>query len=263
MANLKLITTENFGNIACDFYRNMNDDVLLTREQIGLALEYSNPRVAIKNIHLKHKDRLDDLSIRIKLGGSQNKAPLISKSEEQERVYYTERGIMEICRWSRQPKANQFMDWCWDIIEAYRNNEISNIANTIATMQQDIKSLQQDIDSMKEQKQKPEQKKTFSLWTNRMFPKYDFLMEYFDIDRKELYRNLFMEFENRYPEIDLLLIQEDYCTENNLNSCYTMEAIEHNKEIRMLFEDMVDELLDRYKLDRCDREHSRKKTIFV
>ena len=29
----------------------------------------------------------------------------LTKSEEQERVYYTERGVMEICRWSRQPKA--------------------------------------------------------------------------------------------------------------------------------------------------------------
>ena len=104
MSNLKLITTENFGNISCDFYRNMNDDILLTREQIGSALEYTNPRTAIKNIHRKHKDRLDELSIRIKSGGYQNEPT--SKSEEQERVYYTERGIMEICRWSHlQPEC--------------------------------------------------------------------------------------------------------------------------------------------------------------
>lgn len=30
---LKLITTETFGTVSCDFYRNMNDDMLLTREQ--------------------------------------------------------------------------------------------------------------------------------------------------------------------------------------------------------------------------------------
>lgn len=34
MNNLKLITTENFGDLSCNFYRNMNDDILLTREQI-------------------------------------------------------------------------------------------------------------------------------------------------------------------------------------------------------------------------------------
>lgn len=42
--NLKLITTETFGDLSCNFYRNMNDDILLTREQIGSALEYSNPQ---------------------------------------------------------------------------------------------------------------------------------------------------------------------------------------------------------------------------
>ena len=114
MSSLKLITTEKFGSIPCDFYRNMNDDILLTREQIGSALEYATPSTAIKNIHRKHRDRLDQFSLKVKLGGYQNEPT--SKSEEQERVYYTERGVMEICRWSRQPKANQFMDWCWDIV---------------------------------------------------------------------------------------------------------------------------------------------------
>lgn len=56
--NLKLITIETFGDLSCNFYRNMNDDILLTREQIGTALEYVNPREAIKNIHRKHRDRL-------------------------------------------------------------------------------------------------------------------------------------------------------------------------------------------------------------
>ena len=43
MSNLKLVTTENFGNLECNFYKNMNDDIFLTRDQIGQALEYANP----------------------------------------------------------------------------------------------------------------------------------------------------------------------------------------------------------------------------
>lgn len=38
--NLKLITTETFGDLSCNFYHNMNDKILLTREQIGTILEY-------------------------------------------------------------------------------------------------------------------------------------------------------------------------------------------------------------------------------
>lgn len=65
MSNLKLITTENFGDLQCNFYRNMNDDILLTREQIGTALEYTDPSKAVQKIHLKHKDRLEPLCLRI------------------------------------------------------------------------------------------------------------------------------------------------------------------------------------------------------
>lgn len=275
MNNLKLITTENFGNISCDFYRNMNDDILLTREQIGSALEYTNPRTAIKNIHRKHKDRLDELSIRIKSGGYQNEPT--SKSEEQERVYYTERGIMEICRWSRQPLANQFMDWCWDVIEKYRNNQefantidntaLNTLTQAITALTSTVSTMQQDISSIKEQQtqtQKQIPKKSFSRWTSKMFLKYQLLMDYFGIDRKELYHNLFLELQNLYPDIDLTQMQDDYCFENNLDSCFTMDVIEHNKELRILFEDMVENLLDRYKLKSdTDEEYTYRKTIFV
>lgn len=126
MGNLKLVTTENFGNLECNFYRNMNDDILLTREQIGQALEYSNPAKAIQKIHLKHKDRLDEFSIRIK--SSTTTRTGVVENLMTETIYYTQRGIMEICRWSRQPLANKFMDWVWDIVEKYRSNEIMNMS---------------------------------------------------------------------------------------------------------------------------------------
>ena len=109
--NLKLVTTETFGDLPCDFYCNMNDDILLTREQIGTALEYSNPAKAIQKIHLTHKDRLENFSVLDKLGSTDGKS--------YDTILYTQRGVMEICRWSNKPKANLFMDWVWDIVEKY------------------------------------------------------------------------------------------------------------------------------------------------
>ena len=42
--NLKLVTTEKFNGLDCNFYRNANDDILLTREQIGTATsDHKNP----------------------------------------------------------------------------------------------------------------------------------------------------------------------------------------------------------------------------
>lgn len=130
-----------------------------------------------------------------------------------------------------------------------------------------MKLMQQDISTIKEQQsqsQKQITKKPFSRWTSKMFPKYQLLMDYFDIDRKELYHNLFLELQNIYPYIDLSQMQDDYCFENGLDSCFTMDVIEHNKELRTLFEHMVDDLLDRYKLKLdTDEEYTIRKTIFT
>ena len=108
---LELVKTENFEEYPCDFYRDVNQDIYLNREQIGTALEYADPSKAIRKIHMAHKDRLEPLCVRVKIDGAPQIGATLTKREEQECVYYSERGIMEICRWSRQKKANQFMDW--------------------------------------------------------------------------------------------------------------------------------------------------------
>ena len=63
MSELVLVKSSNFGNVKCDFWQNDTSDILMTREQIGLALEYSDPRIAIYKIHERHKDRLDKYSV--------------------------------------------------------------------------------------------------------------------------------------------------------------------------------------------------------
>lgn len=156
MSNLKLITTETFNNLPCNFYRNINDDILLTREQIGQALEYADPMVAIGKIHNRHSERLDKFSFTNLVNGHQI-------------YYYTEKGVMEICRWSKSKCANDFIDWVWDIIEKYRHNELTpdlsqitstltSITNTLTTLTQTIASMQQEINFLKKPQQLPKKK---------------------------------------------------------------------------------------------------------
>lgn len=260
MSNLKLITTETFNNLPCNFYRNMNDDILLTREQIGQALEYSNPIDAIYRIHKRHQDRLDKMSI------------CISDGSGHDIYYYNEKGVMEICRWSNSKQANLFMDWVWDIIEKYRHNELTpdslkistltSITNTLTALTQTITSMQQEIDAIKEAKHTPNPpKKKYSYWASKMFPKYQLLTDYFQISNTELYKNLYAELENTYPDIDLNQEIADYCYINNLDICYTLDVIEHNPTIRKLFESIVDNLLQKYNLINYNLT-TAKPTIF-
>lgn len=115
MNNLQLINTENFNNISCDVYSD-GKRICMSRKQIGEALGYSDPQKAIDNIHAKHSGRLDNLTLTLRTRGK--------TGQEFDTTFYNQRGIMEICRWSRQPLADQFMDWVWDIIEAYRDGTL-------------------------------------------------------------------------------------------------------------------------------------------
>lgn len=255
MSNLKLITTENFGELQCNFYRNMKDDILLTREQIGTALEYANPSKAIRKIHLKHKDRLESLCLRIKFEGGTPIGANLSKSDEQERVYYTERGIMELCRWSRQPLANQFMDWVWDIVEKYRNREMIDITTVSSTLnrmmsileKQDerLSNVESQLQDQKQIEEKPRYKKPYNPWFAKMNPKYQLSEDYFDITRGQLYKNILEEMENIY-NIDTNQIQADYCYENNITSCYPLEPYEFKQKYRQMIEGIVNDNLIKY-----------------
>ena len=85
----------------------------MTREQVGIALEYENPSQSIKNIHSRNRDRLDRFSGGVKLTPPENRTNSRgSGSGPQFTTIYTLRGVMEICRLSRQPKADAFMDFC-------------------------------------------------------------------------------------------------------------------------------------------------------
>ena len=109
MDELVLIKSETFDGLPCDIYQDC-DDFYMTREQIGSALGYENPRDGIRLLHSRHKDRLDRFSRRVQLE--------LPSGGKQELVVYNRRGIMEICRWSEQPKADEFMDWVWDAMDA-------------------------------------------------------------------------------------------------------------------------------------------------
>lgn len=258
--SLKLITTEIFNNLSCNFYRNTNDDILLTREQIGQALEYADPSKAIRKIHLKHKDRLDELCIRLKLGSTQNGANL-TKSEEQERVYYTERGIMEICRWSRQRNANLFMDWVWDIIEKYRHNNLNTTPNiqplidNLTAITSTMVQMQQDINILKEESiKKPLPEKKYSRWKTKTFEKLRVLMDFVNSNSDEelklsdIIHLVIQETEDIY-DIEVNDYVQMYKQEFELEiNPYAIDVINYYKDIKDMFDCTLLSLMDRFNL---------------
>lgn len=141
---------------------------------------------------------------------------------------------------------------------------LSTITNTLTTLTQTMTSMQQEINDIKDsQEDKPKlPKKKWSYWSTKMYPKYQLLTDYFNITHKELYKNLYRELQNTYPDVDLNQEIDDYCYGNKLESAYTLDVIEHNLTLRKLFESVVDNLLNKYNLADTYNINTRIKTIF-
>ena len=136
-----------------------------------------------------------------------------------------------------------------------RNDYIQALAQSVNNLVQKIDSkfdsLEARVSTLENNVTTPKvlpKKQRFTYWSSKMFPKYQALAEYFEIQLKDLYKNLYREFQNMYPDIELNQIVDDYCYENKLETCYTLDAIEHDKTVRVLFEQLVDTLLEKYDL---------------
>lgn len=134
--SMTVITSKPFGTLNMDVYEDSKHQYYMTREQIGAALEYNNPNDAIRIIHSRNADRLDPLSTSFKLNGVEG-----GVTKARNIITYSLRGVMEICRLSRQPKADAFMDFCWDIMESLMRGD-----SVLATPQMDAALSKEFID---------------------------------------------------------------------------------------------------------------------
>ena len=133
---MTVITSKPFCALNVDVYEDNKHQYYMTREQIGTALEYGNPVTAIKNIHQRNADRLDKFSTWLKTSQVEG-----NRTVERETIAYNLKGVMEICRFSRQPKADAFMDFCWDIMESLMRGD-----SVLATPQMDAALSKEFID---------------------------------------------------------------------------------------------------------------------
>ncbi len=111
---MKILTTREFNGAKLDCYEadNQDDGFWVTREQIGRLLGYSDPTDAIKKIHKRNSERLDKYS----RGGQ-----IVPSSGGMQTVtLYNFKGFLEICRFSNKPKANDVIDFAWNVMDEIR-----------------------------------------------------------------------------------------------------------------------------------------------
>ena len=97
-------------NIDCYAQNGNNkpgEEFWLSREQIGTLLGYSNPKNAIGKIHERNRERLNQFSTVRQID--------TPSRGTQTATLYSFKGLLEICRFSNQPKANDVINRLWDI----------------------------------------------------------------------------------------------------------------------------------------------------
>lgn len=267
MNNLKLVETDVFNKIAiCDFWGNINNEYLVTREQIGRALGYSNPTKAIDNIHRKHRERIDKFSTTLTLGVLEG-----DRYVERERILYNRKGIMEICRWSRQPLADKFMDWCWEIMDRLISNSLNtvtlsreeysmivNAANEVGQLNKVNEQLTRQLQIISAQNTTMQDKLSriwqkimlivppvhYSSWKNKMSQKIVSLAKILgytnDDDRKSIYGDIYSMMKSDY-DIDLDSYKENYLlSQTDCKNVAMIDVIDSDTALRDIFEEIVD-----------------------
>ena len=117
---LRLVKQGDFLGTKCDFYVNEIGDIFMSRTQIGYALQYKNPQDAIKKIHLRHYEKLQQRYVEV-VGDNLSPRPR-DLGKKTSIFMYDERGILDVIRWSTTEIADQYFDWVYDIIQSIKKN---------------------------------------------------------------------------------------------------------------------------------------------
>lgn len=112
---LTLVTNENINGVDCSIYRK-GKEFYMTRQQIGEALEYADPKKAMAELHSRNKERLDKFSRVHKLRTHDSDGREVMRDT----YIYSEQGIYEILMKSDQPKATEFRDKVYELLKALR-----------------------------------------------------------------------------------------------------------------------------------------------
>jgi prophage antirepressor-like protein len=116
MDKLKLIRSESFGAVMCDFWKNSQGEIMMTGEQLGTALEYADPIKAISNLVARNPYLADaEFSVVLKMRSTDGKRYMTR--------LFTEDGIYEVAMLSGTDRAKAFRAWIRGVLKALRKGE--------------------------------------------------------------------------------------------------------------------------------------------
>lgn len=140
----------NFGDTDIEAVET-NNGIVLSDEQIGVALGYAEPGVAIRNVIARNADELHGLATSIKLSRVEN-----GRDVTRSIRVWNEQGVMAITFLARTKTAAAFRKWARETLFAMRQGEgtqqnpqeIAALVQVVTQLSQVVGSLVQGQDVM-------------------------------------------------------------------------------------------------------------------
>lgn len=182
-------------------------------------------------------------------------------------ILYTRNGVFEICRWSRQPKADAFMDFVWEVTDRLMSGEValvpSNQGNGIQSAEVNQRlgemaaELQLRLDSIDRKISKVEESASYSSyylrmqmrsgydenWKRRQSKNIKEVSNFIGKDGKLLLKEIYHEMENRYG-IDLDAFTKDYKRTQGVSTCSTLSVVSFSLTLREMFDAIINEVMN-------------------
>ena len=178
---------------------------------------------------------------------------------------------MEICRWSRQPLADKFMDWCWEIMDRLISNSLNtvtlsreeysvivNAANEVGQLNKVNEQLTRQLQIISAQNTTIQDKLSrmwqkiilvtppahYSSWKNKMSQKIVSLANILgyasDDGRKSIYGDIYSMMRSDY-DIDLNSYKENYLlSQTDHKNVAMIDVIDSDTTLRDIFEEIAD-----------------------
>ena len=163
MTELVLAKKDVFGENEVNIYRNEQNEVFMTIEQLAQVLEYSSRKSVEKIIERNEYLKNNEFSVVDKLSATDGK------------VYntrlLTEDGIYEITMLSRQPKAQEFRFFIRELLKGLRKGELE----IRATPQNYIEALRALADAEEEKQKLSQEVVGLNQTIGLMQPKMEYL----------------------------------------------------------------------------------------
>lgn len=263
--NLVVFTHENFGNVRVV---TIDDEPWMVGKDIAEALGYTDTDKAVRN----HVDDEDKLTRRFGGSGQSRNMTVINES-----------GLYSLIFSSKLPAAKEFKRWVTkEVLPTLRktgsytmnsqavqatmdwmsdaNERLEKLERYCVKTGKMVKEVKNNVGFINYMLSRNSRAKKASRWKMVTKPKLKALAEYYGVDEKKVLHGIYISMEDEY-DFDLRDYIDEYKFVNDLDSCSAYDVVDADRNLRQIFDSVIDGLLANIGLV-VDVELPRRKTVF-